>query len=153
MIGLFGTFEFIGCSLACLIFPPLADTYGRKIFTTIAMWVSLIVFTVLILTANMYVYYGTLLLNGVLIGLKQFIVYTHVMEFMSTHTNFVSGLFFFVDGGVFTVSPLILYFIVQNTQVLVYIALTLSIATLGFTLKWFYIPESLKFTLTKGRYE
>ncbi len=129
LIGLFGTYEFIGCSLACLIFPPLADTYGRKIFTSSAMISSIAIFAVIIFTQNHYVYYVTLFFNGVVIGIKQFIVYAHVMEFMSVKTNLISGLFFFVDGAVFTISPLILYFVTRNTMALVYIALALSIIT------------------------
>ncbi|CDW91148.1 organic cation [Stylonychia lemnae] len=152
LIGLFGSMEFIGTSLAALIFPPLADTYGRKYFSYVSMWLTILVMLILLIFRNNHIYYVALFLNGVCIGLKQFIFYTHIMEFMGLKTRFVSGLFFFVDGAVFTVSPLILYFITRNTQIFVYICLILSIVTIFISHTFLKLPESLKFNLIKNNF-
>jgi MFS family permease len=37
VIGFFGSYEFFGQLVACIIFPPLADLFGRRIFTFIGM--------------------------------------------------------------------------------------------------------------------
>ena len=74
------------------------------------------------------------------------------MEFMGTKIALVSGIFFFADGAVFTVSPLIIYFITNNTMILIYIGLILAIGTQVLCLTVFYIPESLKFSLSKGKF-
>ncbi|CDW78985.1 solute carrier family member 5 [Stylonychia lemnae] len=153
LIGLFGSMEFFGTSIAALIFPPLADTYGRKYFSYVSMWLTVLVMLILLIFRNNHIYYVALTLNGVCIGLKQFIFYTHIMEFMGHKTSFVSGLFFFVDGAVFTVSPLILYFITRNTQIFVYIGLTLSVVTIFISHTYLKIPESIKFNLIKNNYQ
>ncbi|CDW73543.1 organic cation [Stylonychia lemnae] len=152
LIGLFGSMEFIGTSIAALIFPPLADTYGRKYFSYVSMWLTVPVMLILLIFRNNHIYYVALTLNGVCIGLKQFIFYTHIMEFMGLKTSIVSGLFFFVDGAVFTVSPIILYFITRNTQVFVYIGLSLSLITIFISHTYLRIPESIKFNLIKNNY-
>ena len=117
------------------------------------MVMTILVLLVLIFTSDSKIYYGALFLNGILIGIKQFIVYSHIMEFMSLKTTFISGLFFFVDGSVFTISPLVIYFISNNTMILIYIALILAVGTQIACLTVFYIPESLKFSLSKGYYQ
>ncbi|CDW87768.1 UNKNOWN [Stylonychia lemnae] len=152
LIGLFGSMEFIGAAIAALIFPPIADTYGGKYFSYTAMWLTVLVMLTLMIVKNHYIYYAALTLNGVCIGLKQFIFYTHIMEFMGPKTNFISGFSFFFDGGVFTVSPLILYFITRNTQTFVYIGLALSVITIFFSHTFLKIPESIKFNLIKGNF-
>ena len=74
------------------------------------------------------------------------------MEFMGAKTAFVCGVYLFADGAVFTVSPLIIYFITNNTMILIYIGLILAIGTQLVCLTVFYIPESLKFSLSKGKF-
>ena len=115
MIGLFGTMEFIGCSFACVVFPPLSDIYGRKAFTKWSMWFSILVPLVALIFPNIYIFYGNIVLNGIHIAIKQFIVYSHVFEFMGKQTNLISGIFFFFDGAIFTVSPLLLLYIWRDT--------------------------------------
>lgn len=70
LIGLFGSYEFIGTAMACLIFPPIADTYGRRFFSISSMWITMGVMLTLMIFSNHYVYYAALLVNGICIGLK-----------------------------------------------------------------------------------
>lgn len=48
IISLFGSYEFFGQLVACMVFPPLADLFGRKLFTFIGMGLQTFVFIGLI---------------------------------------------------------------------------------------------------------
>ena len=69
-IGLFGSFEFIGTSIAALILPPLADSYGRRYFSICSMWLTVVVIILLLSFKNPTIYYVATTINGICIGLK-----------------------------------------------------------------------------------
>ena len=75
------------------------------------------------------------------------------MEFLGDKSSFLSGFFFFFDGGVFTVSPLMLYFIQRNIELFVYFSMLLSVVTMALIHLVIKLPESLKFNLSKHKYQ
>jgi len=57
-----------------------------------------------------------------------------------------------LDGLVFSISPLILHFLTVNTKTMLYIATLLNIISIV-ALLILYVPESIKFNLSKGKYD
>lgn len=149
IVGFFGSYEFIGQLVACIIFPPLADLYGRRIFTFLGMGLQTFVFVGLIAFKKYQIYYVLIFLLGLAVIIRYLIVYAHLMEFVAQKQNLITGLFLFLDGLVYIYSPVILVYVVRSTQYFVWIALGFSLASiflLGFI---FHMPESLKYSLVK----
>lgn len=57
-----------------------------------------------------------------------------------------------VDMLVFSMSPLILNFVSDNTNILIKVAIALNVISF-FGLLALYVPESIKFNLTVGHYQ
>lgn len=74
------------------------------------------------------------------------------MEFLPERESRISGTFMFIDGLVLVISPLIFLFISQNLNLLLYIAFGLNALSILLFLV-FRMPESLKFQLTKGKFD
>jgi hypothetical protein len=84
--------------------------------------------------------------------MKGIISFSHLMEFLPGRVSALSGKLLFMDGIILVISPLILKFLIKNTDVLLIIPLILNLlACLCFIA--FYIPESTKYLLEKGRFE
>ena len=150
-IGFFGSCFFIGYISSCLVFPPLADKYGRKKFIIAVQIEQGLCFLALILFRNTYVYYIAIFIIGSSVPLKNMIAYTHLMEFLPGKVSSMSGFMIFLDGMILVVSPLILQYVTNNTDIFLWLALGMNIVGLsGFILM--YIPESIKFQLEIGRY-
>ena len=115
VISLFGTYEFAGQAMACLIFPVLADIFGRRVFTFIGLGIQTIVFIGLIAFKKYYLYYSLIFILGNAVIIRYLIVYAHLMEFVATKQNLITGIFLFLDGLVYIYSPLILMYIVRST--------------------------------------
>jgi MFS family permease len=149
VLGLFGTYEFAGQLFACIIFPPLADLLGRRIFTFIGLAMQTVVFIGLIAFKKHVWYYSLIFIMGNSVVIRYLIVYAHLMEFVAHKQNLITGIFLFLDGLVYIYSPLILVHIVRSTQYFVWLGLGASLAAiflLGFI---FHMPESLKYSLVK----
>eukprot|EP00347_Sterkiella_histriomuscorum_P001230 403372829 len=151
-IGLFGSMFFLGYISSCLIFPPLADAYGRKKFAVGVCVQQALCFVALLYIHSQMVYYIAIFLIGFSVPLKAMIAYTHLMEFLPGRVSTVSGLVFFLDGMVLVVSPLILEYVSKNTDVLLYIPLFINISAL-IIFAVVYVPESIKYQLEKGKYD
>lgn len=150
-IGFFGSCFFLGYISSCLVFPPLADKYGRKKFIIAVQIEQGLCFLALILIRNTYVYYIAIFIIGSSVPLKNMIAYTHLMEFLPGKVSSMSGFMIFLDGMILVVSPLILQYVTNNTDIFLWLALGMNMVGLsGFILM--YIPESIKFQLEIGRY-
>lgn len=115
-IGFFGSCFFIGYLTSCLVFPPLADIYGRKIFVIIVCAIQGLCFATLIFIPNQIIFYIVIMLFGISVPLKNMIAYTHLMEFLPGRVVTYSGFLFFIDGMILTISPLMLMYISINTD-------------------------------------
>jgi hypothetical protein len=80
------------------------------------------------------------------------VAYTHLMEFVPDRESLISGIFLFIDGLVFVVSPLILVYVTNDTDFFLLIAASLCcISLLLFAI--IRVPESLKFLLSMNKYD
>eukprot|EP00347_Sterkiella_histriomuscorum_P001121 403373245 len=151
-IGLFSSMDVIGQLFAGFIFPVLADKYGRRLFTYISAYIQIVVYMAMILVPNQYIAYIGIFLIGVTFNNKNFISYTHLVEFMGKRANFVTGLLFCVDSCVFIVCPLAMIFLTKNTKVYLYFGLFLAIIV-TLLLHSNIFPESIKYSLSHKNYE
>lgn len=150
-IGFFGSCFFIGYLSSCLIFPPLADVYGRKIFVIAVCVAQGLCFVTLLFIPSILVFYVAILIFGVSVPLKNMIAYTHMMEFLPGRVTQVSGILFFFDGMILVISPLCLMYLSINTDMFLWAGVVQNIIGLaGFALM--YIPESTMFLLEKERW-
>ena len=83
VISLFGSYEFFGQLVACLVFPPLADLFGRRIFTYIGMGLQTFVFIALIAFKKSHIYYILIFILGLAVIIRYLIAYSHLMEFVA----------------------------------------------------------------------
>jgi MFS family permease len=83
IISLFGSYEFFGQLVACIVFPPLADLFGRRIFTFIGMGLQTSVFVGLIAFKRYQYYYALIFILGLAVIIRYLIVYAHLMEYVA----------------------------------------------------------------------
>ncbi|CDW78072.1 solute carrier family 22 member 4 [Stylonychia lemnae] len=151
-IGLYGSLDFFGQLFASVFLTPLADKYGKRWFTIIGSSSQILTFIIILVFQNRVLYYFSILILGITFINKNFVTYSHLMDFIGQKGSFVTGWLFCLDSFNFIFSPLILYFITKNTQVFAWIGLVIT-CTVVASLKFIYFPESLKFTLNQGNYE
>jgi hypothetical protein len=83
VISLFGSYEFFGQLVACIVFPPLADLFGRRTFTFIGMGLQTFVFIALIAFKKSQIYYLLIFILGLAVIIRYLIAYAHLMEFVA----------------------------------------------------------------------
>jgi MFS family permease len=83
IISLFGSYEFFGQLVACIIFPLLADLFGRRLFTFIGMGLQTFVFIGLIAFHKYQIVYLLIFLLGNAVIIRYLIAYAHLMEFVA----------------------------------------------------------------------
>lgn len=145
-IGFFGSCFFIGYISSCLVFPPLADKFGRKKFIIAVQIEQALCYLIYLFVPNMYAYYATIFVFGSSVPLKNMIAYTHLMEFLPGRVGSMSGFMIFLDGMILVVSPMILMFVTNNTAIFLWIGLFMNVFGLSAFI-FMYIPESIKFQL------
>ena len=151
-IGLFGSLFFFGYLSSCLVFPPMADIYGRKIFVIIVCILQGLCFLVLLFVPDKIVYYATIFVFGVSIPLKNMMAYTHLMEFLPGKVTEYSGYLFFTEGMILVISPLILIFLTVNTNIFLWIGVIQNLIAIALFI-FMYVPESTIFLLEKEKFE
>jgi hypothetical protein len=65
------------------VFPPLADLFGRRIFTFIGLGMQTIVFIGLIGFKKYVMFYALIFILGNAVIIRYLIVYAHLMEFVA----------------------------------------------------------------------
>ena len=118
-------------------------------FTYIGLGMQTIVIVGLIAFRNFELFFILIFVLGNAVIIRQLIVYAHLMEFISTKQNLITGIFFFMDGLVYLYSPLILMYFTKHTIYFMYLALAMSLMAIVFLAFFFHMPESLKFSLVK----
>lgn len=149
VISLFGSYEFFGQLVACIVFPPLADLFGRRTFTFIGMGLQTFVFIALIAFKKSQIYYLLIFILGLAVIIRYIIAYEHLMEFVAYKQNLLTGVFLFLDGLIYIYSPLFLQYVAPSTQYFVWIALGFSLFSIFLVGFVFHMPESLKYSLAK----
>lgn len=80
------------------------------------------------------------------------IAYTHMMEFLPGRVTEISGYLFFTEGMILVVSPLILQFVSNNTNIFLWAGLIQNLIAIA-TFLTMRIPESVIFLLEKHKFE
>jgi len=106
-IGFFGSCFFLGYISSCLVFPPLADKYGRKKFIIFVQIEQALCYLVYLFLPYQYLYYLTIFIFGSSVPLKNMVAYTHLAEFLPGRVSKMSALMLFLDGMILVVSPTI----------------------------------------------
>ena len=82
--------------------------------------------------------------------LKGIICFSHLMEFMPGRVSGLSAKMLCVEGFIQVLSPIVMMFLTKNADVFLWIPFAINvIAALCFIV--LYIPESIKWTLDKGK--
>ncbi len=135
-----------------MIFPPLSDKFGRKIFVIGVCVLQLLSMGVLLIIKDQFLFFLMTAFIGASAPLKAMIAYTHLMEWIHGYESLISGLLFFYDGLMFIFCPLILVYVTKNTTIFVYSAVAINVIALAiFLVKYF--PESPVFLLDKDRFK
>lgn len=150
-VGLFGSLFFFGYLIACAIFPPLADIYGRKRFVIGVCILQTFIFSLMLFVPNLMLFYTMIFIFGASSPVKNMIAYTHLMEFLPTQVSEVSGFLFFVDDFLQVICPLILMYLSTNTDVFLWAGLMQNVIALA-AFGMMYFPESTKFLLEKNKF-
>jgi MFS family permease len=151
-IGLYGSMFFFGYLISCVVFPPLADVYGRKKFVIGVCLVHGLCFLSMIFFPNIVSFYTSIFIFGAMGPLKNMIAYTHLMEFLPAKVSETSGILFFIDDFLQVICPLVLMYLTRNTNTFLWAGVIQNaFALLAFA--YMYIPESTKFLLEKHRFE
>ncbi len=138
-IGFFGSCFFLGYISSCLVFPPLADSFGRKKFIVAVLIEQALCYLVFIFVPIPIVYYIVIFIFGSSVPLKNMIAYTHLMEFLPGRVSAMSGFMIFLDGMILVASPLILMYVTKNTEFFLWVGLLMNAFGLaGFV--FLYIP-------------
>jgi hypothetical protein len=80
------------------------------------------------------------------------IAYTHMMEFLPGRVTDISGYLFFTEGMILVVSPLILQYVTNNTNIFLWVGLMQNLIAIA-TFILMRIPESVIFLLEKNNFE
>lgn len=116
----------------------------------IAAVVQIFTIATMILVKDFRVQQSMIFLLGYTHPPKSMVAYSHLMEFLPGRECKVSGILMFIDGSILVVSPLLLLYVTNDLDHLMFNALLLNFIALLLFLA-LRIPESLKFLLDKGR--
>ncbi|CDW88839.1 organic cation [Stylonychia lemnae] len=152
IIGMFASIDMIGQLFASVLFPTLADKYGRRIFTYIGVYIQILAYLMMIIFPSYLVAYGSIFFLGITFNNKNFISYTHLVELMGKRASFVTGILFCYDSCIFIISPLIMVYVTKNTNLFLYVGFAMSISALVL-LHSFYFPESLRFNISQKKFD
>jgi len=144
--------DVLGQLFAMLIFPVLADKYGRRKFTYLGIYLSIFAYLLMVMYPRIPTVYFGIFIAGIIFNNKNFISYTHLVEFMGKRASLVTGILFCYDSCVFIFSPIVALYLTKNTNVFLYIGILMSVLS-GLLIHCFYFPESMKFNISKKKYE
>jgi MFS family permease len=150
-IGFFGAAYFAGLLVASFIFPPMGDIYGRRVFVLVSNYIQAACFLVFLFASNVYIYYVTIFITGISCTLK-IIGYSYFLEILPGRESFYGGILYFTEGFILIITPVILFYVTKNLQYFIFFCFLVNfVACIVFLVC--YLPESVKFTLEKGRHE
>ena len=151
-VGLLGSMFMVGCASSCLVIPPLADAFGRKIVFLVVLLIAFIAHMGLLISKNIYEAYvfqfmnGTTMTGRIVIGLSLCIEYLTeesgkdiVFIYLQCHSTYVILITFwyqFIDRG---------WFLIQLINII--------ILSLGGLYYLFVVPESPKWLYTWRKYQ
>eukprot|EP00347_Sterkiella_histriomuscorum_P019470 403341513 len=151
-LGLLGALICLGMAISTMLIPILVEKFGRRIFTYMSSVIQLACFFAFMFSTDLYTYMTCLFFIGLTLPIKHFVTYPHLMELIPRQQIMVGGMIRCVDALVFSISPLILNFLSDDTNLLLKVAIALNFISF-FGLLALYVPESIKFNLTVGLYQ
>ena len=149
--GLFGSLFFIGVVLSSLIFPPLADKVGRRPIALIGVLMQALASVGLLFSTSLYFTYAMIFIMGMAMAPRFFVGYVFAMEFLpQKSTSMATSITLGVDGLVLMWSSLWFMMIDNHWKTLYGCAVVATWFTILIT---YFMPESPKFLLSKGRFD
>ena len=148
---MFGGIGIAGELLGSIILTPIADKFGRKNFTFIALAIQFPVYILLIFLTSKTSYFMLLFFFGITISMKLYITFPYLMELMHDRAELLTGFLFFTEGLVHAVSPMLILLFAKNTVLLIWIAVGLNIVSMIILLN-IHTPESIWFSLSLKKY-
>lgn len=112
---MFASIDIFGFLFASILITPKSDTYGRKVFARFVIIGSLICYLIFEILSNIYVYYFTIFVVGIINCCKHFIMLTVCLEYLPGKETLYSGLIFFWEKMIFMISPLLFMYVSKNT--------------------------------------
>uniref|UniRef100_A0A7S3HVQ1 Major facilitator superfamily (MFS) profile domain-containing protein n=1 Tax=Favella ehrenbergii TaxID=182087 RepID=A0A7S3HVQ1_9SPIT len=150
--GLMGTLIFSGWASTAFLIPWSSDLYGRKPILLINIAVQLAFLIVMIFTKSYWVMCTCLFFIGMCSSARWSTSYVYLMEFLTESNIKKVGPFVNASAALaFVIGASILQFLTKQTVVIEYIALAITLITL--LLVAFFLPESPKWLVNKGRKE
>jgi hypothetical protein len=78
--------------------------------------------------------------------------YSYLLEILPGRESFYGGILFFVEGAVLIMTPVILVYVTKNLQYFIFFCFSVNVvACIVFLVV--KLPETITFTLEKGKYE
>ena len=149
--GLFGSLFFVAVVLSSLLFPPLADKYGRKIVCVAGIGVACITQTILLFSTSRQFTYVLIFILGLAMAPRIFVGYIYAMEFLPRDkTQQVTAVIMGNDGLVMVIATLWFMFISKHWKTLF---LTATIISYLCFIIMCTMPESPKFLVGSGQYD
>lgn len=143
LIGLTNSMFFIGVIISCLVIPPLADAYGRKIPFLVSIGITILVYLTLIFTYNLYVAYAMIFILGLSFAGRMVVGVNYALEFFLTKAHNPALLTFMLG---LNIHKLIIncWFQFIDKSVTGMLSLYIVLAVILLIVLWWLVPESPK---------
>jgi hypothetical protein len=137
--------------ISFLVLVPLSDYFGRKIFIIFTIIGQLLIVTFMIVATNIYFLYMLFFLFGLTLPVRQFCVLIHLIEFIPGKEAYLIGYLLFADIFMSKLLSILLLLTFRTTTILLVLIIVINmILFILYTVN--FVPDSVKFNLSKGRY-